>query len=110
MSIFKRYFVALATSVLRHILTGAGAWFVANNIGSSGQWDSLLLGLASLLVGGTAIVVSKYRVGDRVRMALALPAGTPTRVLDQAMLVKDDAARLIDLAKQVRGTRPRSTL
>lgn len=85
-SIFdKNYFVSLIVSLLRHALTGVGLWFTTNNIGDEGQWNTLLFGLASLIVGLAMIVYNKYKVGLKIQTALDMPAHTTPAKLEKKM-------------------------
>ncbi len=70
----KTYFVALLTSLLRHFLTGAGVWFVTNNIGTQGQWEELLAGVAALLVSGGLLLYSKSQISKKIDAARLLPS------------------------------------
>ena len=79
----KQFFVKLVVSLFRHFLTGVGAWFTSNNIGTEGQWDLLLTGLASLLVGSVLIVWSKH--AERIKFLTGLKAkpGTTEKQVDK---------------------------
>lgn len=79
----KQYFIKLTVSLLRHFLTSVGTWFTVNNIGTEGQWELLLTGLASLLIGAALILWSKYR--DRIKFLTGLTAkpGTTEKQVDK---------------------------
>lgn len=79
----KQFFIKLVVSLFRHFLTGVGLWFTSNNIGTNGQWELLLTGLASLLVGSVLIVWSKHE--DRIKFLTGLKAksGTTEKQVDK---------------------------
>lgn len=86
-SIFdKNYFVSLVVSLLRHFLTAVGAWFTANNIGDEGQWNTLLFGLASLIVGLGLTAYNKYKVGLKIQTALDMPAHSSPEKLEKRLV------------------------
>lgn len=79
----KHFFTKVVVSLFRHLLTGIGLWFTTNNIGTQGQWELLLTGLASLLVGGVLIVWAKWEERIKFLTGLAAKPGTTEKQVDK---------------------------
>lgn len=81
----RQYFLNLLTSFLRFALAAAGAWFVQKGIGTSGQWEFLLAGIALFIVNTASILYSRYKGRLHFLAALnASPGMSEQRVRDQA--------------------------
>jgi hypothetical protein len=72
----------LLASLLRHALTGVGAYLVGHGIVTSGQWSGIVGGLVTIAVGLAWSYLSKTRMLEKIRIALALPAGTSMEALN----------------------------
>ncbi len=79
----KQFFITLIFSLFRHLFTGVGLWFTTNNIGTEGQWELLLTGLSSLLVGTVLIVWSKHEERIKFLTGLKAKAGTTEKQVDK---------------------------
>lgn len=73
----KQYFLNLLTSFLRFALAGAGTWFVSKGIGTQGQWEFLIAGVALFLINTVSILYSRYKGRIHFLAALASPPTTP---------------------------------
>ena len=77
----KQYFLNLIASLLRFALAAVGTWFVTNNIGTQGQWEFLITGIALLLVNAASILYAKYKTRLHFLAALNSRPGTPEDVV-----------------------------
>lgn len=72
----KEYFKMLLASFLRVFLAGAGTWFVQKGVGTQGQWEFLVAGVALFVVNAASILYAKYQGRLHFLAALNAPAGT----------------------------------
>jgi hypothetical protein len=73
----KQYFLHVLTSLLRALLAGVGTLFVQKGIGSQGEWDFLVAGIALLLINLVSILYAKYQNRLHFLAALNSRPGTP---------------------------------
>lgn len=77
----KKYFTMLLASFLRVVLAAAGTWFVEKGVGTQGQWEFLLAGVALFLINAVSILYAKYQGRLHFLAALNAPAGTSEEVV-----------------------------
>jgi hypothetical protein len=77
----KQFFLNLIASFLRFALAAVGSWFVTNNIGTQGQWEFLVAGIALLLVNAASILYAKYKGRLHFLAALNSDPGTPEKTV-----------------------------
>ena len=72
----KKYFMMLLASFLRVLLASAGTWFVSKGVGTQGEWEFLVAGIALFVVNAASILYAKYQGRLHFLAALHAPAGT----------------------------------
>ena len=72
----KKYFQMLLASFMRVVLAAAGTWFVDKGVGTQGQWEFLIAGVALFLINAISILYAKYQGRLHFLAALNAPAGT----------------------------------
>ncbi len=72
----KEYFKMLLASFLRVVLAGAGTLFVEKGVGTQGQWEFLVAGIALFIVNAGSILYAKYQGRLHFLAALNAPPGT----------------------------------
>lgn len=84
----KTYFLGLLTSALRVLLASGGTYFVSKGVGTEGQWNFLVAGIALFAVNGVSILWSRYKTRLHFLAALNSSPGT-----DQGIVRKEAAER-----------------
>ena len=72
----RQYFLSLLTSFLRFGLASLGTWFVSKGIGTQGEWDFLVAGIALFVINAISILYSRYQGRLHFIAALRAPANT----------------------------------
>ncbi len=72
----KQYFSMLLASFLRVVLASAGTWFVTKGVGTQGEWEFLIAGIALFVINAISIVYAKYKGRLTFLAALNAPPGT----------------------------------
>jgi hypothetical protein len=77
----KEYFKMLLASFLRVLLAAGGTWFVEKGVGTQGQWEFLIAGVALFIVNAVSILYAKYKGRLRFLAALNAAPGTSETVV-----------------------------
>ena len=72
-------------SILRHLLTGLGAWLIAQGFVQEGKWEQLLMGASVFLVGIIWSIINKSGFVKRIETALGMQSGATTEQLEQVV-------------------------
>lgn len=72
----RKYFTMLLASFLRVLLASAGTWFVEKGVGTQGEWEFLVAGIALFAINVISIAYAKYQGRLHFLAALNAPAGT----------------------------------
>lgn len=101
----ERLLKSVIASLIRHALTGIAGWFTYKGLLTADQTEGLIV---AAITGAVAIIWAlwnKYKIGEKIAVALALPSGATSEQLDKAVEVKDEPVKLKAVATEVRAER-----
>lgn len=101
---------SVIASLVRHALTGVAGYFVARNLITHEQGEGLIVAAIAAAIAIAWALWNKYKLGEKIRVALALPSGATPAQLERAVEVKNDAGKLQAVAAEVRAERAGPTL
>ena len=77
------YFKMLLASFLRVLLASAGTWFVNKGVGTQGEWEFLVAGIALFVITAISVLYAKYKGRLTFLAALNAPPGTKEETVKQ---------------------------
>jgi hypothetical protein len=91
--------------LVRHALTGIAGYLVTKGLLTGDLAEYWILAAITATTAVAWSLWNKYKIGEKLMVALGMPAGTTPTQLDQAIDVKDDPVALNAVKAEVRATR-----
>lgn len=101
----EHLFKSVIASLVRHALTGIAGYFTYKGLLTNDQTEGLIVAAISGVIAIVWALWNKYKIGEKIAVALALPSGATPAQLDKAVEVKDEPVKLKAVAAEVRAER-----